>query len=366
MRYDLPVCVVGAGPSGATAARILAERGFGRVVLLEKSTWPRRKACAGGLGPRAKEWLDKEGLLPEASSAASRITSLRFTAPSGKSARLTMNREMAFVLPRDSFDVILVNKAMQAGVDFRPSTQVTSIRQESGGVVLATSGGEIEAGAAVVAAGALNRATENDQAREDCAFSIMARFADFPHNPAEIEMIFCKSLSPYYAWLFPEPGGFVNVGLVAGKRRVKASLHELFDDVLDRHFDSRYARARQIGRRVGAPIRCPGRIGRVVDGRVLLAGESAGLIHCLTCEGIPYALESGELAAAALVRGAAGGTRLDVESLLWYQRAIERRFSWPIRMSSLYHRFVGSPVFPPAAHAATHPFFERLSAFVLA
>lgn len=366
MNCDLPLCVVGAGPSGATAARLLAQSGCRRVILLEKCGWPRRKTCAGGLGPRAREWLDRQGLLKEASVAASRITSLRFTAPSGKSARLTMNREMAIVMPRDSLDAFLVSKAIAAGVDFRPSTEVTSVRQESGGVVVCTHGGDIEADAVVLAAGALNRAADKQPLRTGCAHSIMARFADFPHNPGEMEMIYSKNLSPYYAWLFPEPGGLVNVGLVAPSRRKGASLHDLFDDALENFFGWRPAGARQIGRRYGAPIRCPGRIGTVVDGRVLIAGESAGLVHCLTCEGIPYALESGELAASAIVRSITGGSRLDPLALRWYQRAVERRFWLPVTMSALYRWFVASPAFPPAAHLGTSPMFERFSAFVLA
>ena len=46
MRYD--VIVVGAGPSGSTAARECASRGMS-VLLLEKSEFPRDKPCGGGV-----------------------------------------------------------------------------------------------------------------------------------------------------------------------------------------------------------------------------------------------------------------------------------------------------------------------------
>ena len=46
MNYE--VIVVGAGPSGSTAAKILAEKGI-KVLLLDKENFPRNKPCGGGL-----------------------------------------------------------------------------------------------------------------------------------------------------------------------------------------------------------------------------------------------------------------------------------------------------------------------------
>ncbi|HEV7299339.1 MAG TPA: FAD-dependent monooxygenase [Tepidisphaeraceae bacterium] len=53
--------VVGAGPAGATAGAILARRGW-RVLLLERSAWPRRKVCGGCLNATAVEILRQAGL----------------------------------------------------------------------------------------------------------------------------------------------------------------------------------------------------------------------------------------------------------------------------------------------------------------
>ncbi|MGH9038248.1 MAG: NAD(P)/FAD-dependent oxidoreductase, partial [Acidimicrobiia bacterium] len=55
------VVVVGGGPSGATAAYWLSEAGH-RVVVLEKSRFPRDKTCGDGLTPRAVRQLHDMGL----------------------------------------------------------------------------------------------------------------------------------------------------------------------------------------------------------------------------------------------------------------------------------------------------------------
>ena len=53
-RWD--VVVVGAGPAGATAARVAAENG-GRVLLLDKARFPRYKTCGGGLIGTSRNYL---------------------------------------------------------------------------------------------------------------------------------------------------------------------------------------------------------------------------------------------------------------------------------------------------------------------
>ena len=50
LEQDADVIVVGAGPGGSTAAAHLARAGV-RVLLLEKTTFPREKVCGDGLTP---------------------------------------------------------------------------------------------------------------------------------------------------------------------------------------------------------------------------------------------------------------------------------------------------------------------------
>src|SRR6059058_2913075 len=58
---EADVIVVGAGPGGSSAAFHLARHGL-RVLLLEKSEFPREKVCGDGLTPRAVKQLVKMGI----------------------------------------------------------------------------------------------------------------------------------------------------------------------------------------------------------------------------------------------------------------------------------------------------------------
>ncbi|HLI18794.1 MAG TPA: FAD-dependent oxidoreductase, partial [Rhodanobacteraceae bacterium] len=55
------VIVVGAGVAGAMSATHLARAGL-RVLLVEKSSWPRDKACGGCLSGVALRMLARAGI----------------------------------------------------------------------------------------------------------------------------------------------------------------------------------------------------------------------------------------------------------------------------------------------------------------
>ena len=58
---EADVIVVGAGPGGSAAAYHMARHGL-RVLLLEKTEFPREKVCGDGLTPRATRQLIRMGV----------------------------------------------------------------------------------------------------------------------------------------------------------------------------------------------------------------------------------------------------------------------------------------------------------------
>jgi flavin-dependent dehydrogenase len=54
MRRQADIIVVGAGPAGSTAAKLLADRGYS-VVMVDRAVFPRHKTCASWINRLAFE-----------------------------------------------------------------------------------------------------------------------------------------------------------------------------------------------------------------------------------------------------------------------------------------------------------------------
>ena len=98
----------------------------------------------------------------------------------------------------------------------------------------------------------------------------------------------------YIAWVIPGVG-ITQVGLAV--RRPRTPDLAAFTAKLDTLFD--FSRARLVGRR-GGLIPCGGVLRRISDQRVLLVGDSAGMVSPLTAGGIHPAMEIGRAAGIAI------------------------------------------------------------------
>ena len=119
-------------------------------------------------------------------------------------------------------------------------------------------------------------------------------------------MLFEQDLLPGYAWVFPLPGGRANVGFgvlrgpgVDGKW-IKAT----WRDLLTRHSMRAVLGpdAEPEAPHRAWPIPTAYDPDRLVDGRVLFTGDAASVVDPMTGEGIAQAIETGVLAADAVIR----------------------------------------------------------------
>jgi geranylgeranyl reductase family protein len=303
--------VVGAGPGGATAARLLARAGA-EVRLFEKSVWPREKTCGDGISPLGIRELAQTGLTV---SGRVHLERALVSTPGGTSFRGGWPAETPWgtTIARREFDAQLVDAAIAAGAAFEPNTPVTKIAAGADAVSVAVRSGETErtlAGdVAIVAEGATGGlASALDFPRFRSRLLAIRGYVESakPLDP-EYGLFYERGLSPGYGWIFPMDARHANVGICIDERRLKrggGNLRELLRSWLDR---SPFVRE-LLGTSLAMTVVHGGIIptGRKVRSapRVLLIGDAAGVADPFTAEGIFEAIHSARLAADALTTGA--------------------------------------------------------------
>src|SRR3954447_12494682 len=120
--------VVGAGPGGSAAAYHMARHGL-RVLMLEKTEFPREKVCGDGLTPRATRQLIRMGVDTSEKAGWLQNRGLRVI---GGGVRLELDwPELAsfpsygLVRTRLDFDDMLAKRAVEAGALLRTGVTVT-------------------------------------------------------------------------------------------------------------------------------------------------------------------------------------------------------------------------------------------------
>jgi flavin-dependent dehydrogenase len=123
------VLVIGAGPGGAFAAREAARAGLA-TLLVERSPFPRAKACGGCMNHTAVEALQRAGLGDRlARLGGPAITTVRLL-QDGRHASIPMPPGVA--VSRRTLDAMLAAAAVEAGARFLPETTAVIAREPAG------------------------------------------------------------------------------------------------------------------------------------------------------------------------------------------------------------------------------------------
>jgi len=349
------VIVVGAGPAGATAARLCALAGL-ETLIVERAVFPRDKPCAGGLSPRVLADITRvfslepqeTGEPAEGANTAGpdpgpvlRVPRLSLRAHlhhasrpglwSGyRRIRVDTPTPLMYLADRARLDARLADGAVQAGARVLWGTEAVTWRQDAAGVdVTAREAGDRGA----PPRSALVRLFRGQYLiGADGAVSVVARGLTRRPGPAagclslrlalgkeQAERVTRGALDFHfgivragYGWAFPGAGGLaVGVGgiIPPGAYGFYASLETPLGRVLGTYgLDTSVAGA--------APKRWMVPLGGVrrgwVEGRVLLAGDAAGVADPVTGEGIGPAVRSGAMAARAVVTALRGGRAASV------------------------------------------------------
>ncbi len=341
--YD--AIVVGSGPGGASAAVHLARSGAS-VLVLDKRRFPREKACGDYVSGEAVAELGRIG--PPVPCSAGRLADRLLVRSVGSAGchehmvALNGDRCAGRVIGRMQFDWSLRQAAVAQGARVKDGVGVAGVEivdGHFGGVWLAQPGHDpvlARGRHLVLAEGALAPIATSLGVVDPLSvlgYAIRAYYAGvqgkdhlvvyypLPGLPAGMD-------AHGYGWVFPsDQGDIVNIGVGlyptgagSGQKQLVPALHAFVEHL--RSHDDGFSEASPAGRHLAAALRTglPD-VDQAVPAGVLPVGDTAGLVDPLTGEGIAGALESGRLAAEALLAAGHDAT----ETWKGYVRALHQR-----------------------------------------
>ena len=351
------VIIAGAGPAGSIAATVLARAGA-RVLLVDRSRFPRDKMCGDCLNPGAlallarlnlPNWIDTHGLSTDG---------WLVTGPGGARVEGWYPRGLrGRAVTRRDLDYWLLREALRAGAHFEDGVVVCRALTESAGngtdsvrvngvVVRSRDHRDMALNARVTIAA--------DGRRSPLAFGL--GLAAHPVRPrrwaigAYFENVVGNSTlgemhirTDGYLGVARLPDGLTKVCAVASPANftnIRNPVRALAD-VIDRHehLRDRFAQSRIATRPVVlGPLAIDAKAAGVQG--LLLAGDAAGFIDPMTGDGLFFAMRGGELAADAALDALATG---NPDAHIGLARQRRRAFTQKWRLNRVLRRVVDCP-----------------------
>ena len=340
MAFDYDILIAGAGPAGCAAAYDLARAGK-RVLLLDRRSFPRPKACACGLTRKTLKALRysvdpviervcKEIVLQRAANSKDTV------ADKSAEVRIRSRNPICAMAVRERFDDFCLQQTIAAGAELRKIESIAALREFPTHIeldIVTASGPETLSAPVLIGADGSNGQTRRltgsraqglgpsvqadsldpkpwalDPSWYTHGFALEALIpyaalpGQLPAGDAPHDLVFDFSPIPGgYGWLFPK-GDHINIGVGAfapsdSPDQLKAVTRTLLAAYTQQKLGvalPKEVTGQQLG--MGGHLYIP-------HGRVLLAGDAAGLVDPLTGEGIHSAIVSGQAAAAAILEG---------------------------------------------------------------
>ena len=316
--------IVGGGPAGSTCARELVRAGLD-VVVMDKQVFPRDKVCAGWITPPVVQALCLDSADYAQGRVMQAIHGFRTGMIGAETEVETLYDEAAsFGIRRCEFDHYLLQRSQAR---LRLGEPLKTMARDGGAWLV---NGELRTPLVVGAGGHFCPVARKLGGQPGPAATVVAaQEIEFPLSGQErsayrvddeiVQFYFCADLKGY-GWCFAK-GGYLNIGLG------REDPHQLPEHVV--------GFCRWLRRRGVIPGNLPGKFNGHAyllysesrrpptnDG-ALLIGDAAGLAYPRSGEGIRPAVESGLMAAAAIIE-AAGDYRQD--RLARYASRLTARF----------------------------------------
>jgi len=332
LRSRFDIVIIGGGPSGATAARVAAEKGA-KVFLAEESIPHKKKVqCTGLISLRALEESGVKGdfILRE-------IRGAFIYTPGGIRLNLDGKDIKAVVIDRIRFDQELLKKAQCAGVEVR--TGCSAIGLEEKRIKIKENDKEkiVEAGVIIGADGPKSKIAKwvHLPGPKKLLPAVQAIVPYKPEREDFVEVYLGRHVAPdFFAWCVPASDGFARVGLATDNGN---NLRFLLGSLLENRFRHRSNNDLKMGMGI-IPI---GASEKTFTEHVLLVGDAAGQVKPTSgggiYTGITCARIAGEVAADCVLRGDASAKGLSEYEKRW-RSVLQRELFFGLQVHNLLRR----------------------------
>jgi flavin-dependent dehydrogenase len=367
--------IIGAGPAGATAARLLAAAGWS-VALIEKAEFPRRKVCGEFISATSLPLLYDEHIREEFLRQAG--PEVRRVGLFAKSAALSTRMPVAVdsvsgwgrALGRDRLDALLVEAAVKAGAVLRQPWKVIQLEREDGCFTCTIASGDerqhLCGGFVIAANGSWERSPWSGEPPAHQASDLLAFKAHFRNTRLGAELMPLLAFPGGYGGMVHSDSGRVSLSCCIRRDTLDAcrnayrgiSAGEVVLQHIFRHCDGvrdSLVEAELDGTWLAAgPIR-PGIRPRYAEG-IFYIGNAAGEAHPIIAEGISMAMQSAWLLARRLLQTKGRASSPEARALAgrFYARDWRAAFAPRIRAAATFARVA---MWPPAERVL--PLIER-------
>ncbi len=292
--------IIGAGPSGASAAYALAKQGHS-VLILDRASFPRSKPCGGGVSPAIASWFDFD-FTPVIDNT---ITQVRYTWKIGDPVEATLkNVKPMWMVNRSAFDQFILDQAIQKGARFQDNTEVTAIQPQTEGWTVKTPRETFTATYLIGADGVKSVIAQwlgLTNPKPSLAGSLEIKTSQPPQNLNKAYFEF-GLLKNGYIWNFPKSYGYsISGAILRGNKANSAELKkQIFTYATEFGLDTSNATYTEY------PLGLWRENQTLHSHNALLVGEAAGVLDPLTGEGIRPSIWTGLKASEAISQSLQG------------------------------------------------------------
>ena len=305
------VIIVGGGPAGSTAGYLLSRAGL-KVVIIDKSRFPRQKLCGGLITHKTVSLLERVFGDTVGSLKEQNIIQFESSHYEVRSRKTLINRkDMAIpfrFINRETYDHYLLKKAHDAGVALVEGDRVRAVDVLKKSII--TESGWIFSGDIIIGADGANSKVRRsfpldlfgrDDWKENLAsaFEIIIERSRIQKH-VDHPVLYFGFVDYGYAWMFPA-GDRYKIGMCALKNRNRGKIISAFHDFL-----ASLDISVKTGDVSAYVLPYGNYLPEPVYRNIMLLGDAAGFADPLLGEGIFYAQRSAELAASSLIKAMNG------------------------------------------------------------